>query len=337
MKEAYLYDKLGTSAITCRLCRQACGIKEGERGLCGVRENERGKLVTLVYDKVVSLNVDPIEKKPLYHFAPGSNSFSIGTVGCNYKCSFCQNYTISQMPRETGEIIGEKHTPAELVGLAVNHNCHSIAYTYTEPTVFYELARDTMEQAKDAGLLNVFVTNGYMSRAMLDDAKGLIDGANVDLKAFSENFYIQYVNAKLEGVLDSLRYMKELGIWVEVTTLVIPGLNDSHGELQAAATFIRNELGPETPWHLSRFFPMYREQEIPPTPVETVQMARQIGLNTGLYYVYTGNFEWDPGGTTWCPTCSEAVIRRAQYVIQDYSVRNGRCEHCGAAIHGVDL
>ncbi len=337
MKEAYLYEKLPNEAVRCFLCRQGCGIKNGERGLCGVRENQDGTLYTLVYDKIASINVDAIEKKPLYHFAPGSRSLSVGTVGCNYRCSFCQNYTISQLPRETGQVIGDEYTPAELVGMAVQHDCRSISYTYTEPTIFYELAKETMKEARKADLLNVFVTNGYMTREMLDDSRGLLDAANVDLKAFNEEFYKEHVNAKLEGVLDSLRYMKELGIRIEITTLVIPGLNDSRDELRSAARFIVNDLGPETPWHLSRFFPMYKEQDIPPTEVSTLQEAREIGMDEGLLYVYLGNVSWDPGSTTYCPSCSEPLIERAELAIKLNALDKGACPKCGTKIHGHEM
>lgn len=205
MKEAVLYDRLEDRAVKCHLCRHGCKIDEGKKGICGVRLNTDGTLFTLVYDKVVSTNVDPIEKKPLFHFLPGSKSFSIATVGCNFFCTFCQNYSISQMPRDRGRIIGEAYSPSEIVALAVENDCRSIAYTYTEPTIYYELARETMVEAKKSGVFNVFVTNGYMTRDMLDDAKGLIDAANVDLKAFNDRFYLHYCKARREGVIDTLR------------------------------------------------------------------------------------------------------------------------------------
>jgi pyruvate formate lyase activating enzyme len=235
MKEAVLYDRLEDRAVKCHLCRHGCKIDEGKKGLCGVRLNTDGTLFTLVYDKVVSTNVDPIEKKPLFHFLPGSKSFSIATVGCNFFCTFCQNYSISQMPRDRGRIIGEAYSPSEIVALAVANDCRSIAYTYTEPTIYYELARETMVEAKKSGIFNVFVTNGYMTRDMLDDAKGLIDAANVDLKAFNDRFYLHYCKARREGVMDTLRYMKELGVWLEVTTLLIPTLNDDPTEVRELA------------------------------------------------------------------------------------------------------
>ncbi len=255
MKEARLYEPMEDSRVHCHLCRHGCKIDDGKKGICGVRLNQGGKLYTLVYDKVISANVDPIEKKPLFHFAPATTSFSIATPGCNFRCSFCQNYTISQMPHDQDRIAGKAIPPTDIVEMAVRNRCRSISYTYTEPTIYYELARDTMREAKDCGLLNVFVTNGYMTREMLDDSKGLIDAANVDLKAFNDKFYLHYCKARREGVMDTLSYMKELGIWLEVTTLLIPTLNDDPAEIREMARFIREKLGAGTPWHISRFYP----------------------------------------------------------------------------------
>jgi len=337
MKEAVLYDKLESGKVKCYLCRHGCLIKDGNRGICSVRVNEGGKLYTLVYDKVVSANVDPIEKKPLFHFAPGSKSFSIATVGCNFQCSFCQNYSISQMPRDRGRIAGESYSPEEIASLALSNGCRSISYTYTEPTIYYELARETMVQARKLNLLNVFVTNGYMTREMLDDCKVLLDAANVDLKAFNDRFYTHYCKARRDGVMDSLRYMKELGIWVEVTTLLIPTLNDDLHEIRDMARFIRTELGAETPWHVSRFYPQYKEMSLPPTAVEALTAVRQIGLDEGLQYVYTGNVPGDTGEKTFCPGCSEVLIDRLGYRIGKYAIKDGLCPKCGHRIAGMEL
>lgn len=337
MIEAALYSKLKDSLVKCNLCRHGCTIQVGKRGLCGVRENKDGSLYSLVYDKIVSTNVDPIEKKPLFHFAPGTKSFSIATMGCNFRCSFCQNYSISQPPHETGEIVGHSMAPRSLAEMAVNLGCESIAYTYTEPTVYYEIARDTMIQAKKMGLLNCFVTNGYMSRDMLDDCRGLIDGANVDLKAFNDDFYRKYCNARLEGVLDSLKYLREIGVWLEVTTLLIPGLNDDPNEIAGLARFIKNELGPQTPWHVSRFFPRFKETGIPPTDALALRKVRQVGLDEGLYYVYTGNIPWDPGEKTFCPGCSYTLIERSGYTIEKYAIKEGQCPKCKYKVEGVEL
>ena len=337
MKEAVLYDRLDSGAVKCHLCRHGCKIVDGKKGLCGVRTNEGGTLYTLVYDRVISTNVDPIEKKPLFHFIPRSSSFSIATVGCNFRCSFCQNSSISQMPRDEGRVVGEAIPPSEIVELAVRYGCRSISYTYTEPTIFYELARETMELAKENGLLNVFVTNGYMTREMLDDSRGLMDAANVDLKAFNDHFYAHYCKARRKGVLDTLRYMKQLGIWVEVTTLLIPTLNDDPGELHELARFIHDELGPAAPWHISRFYPRYKEQALPPTAVEELRKARQIGLDEGLQYVYTGNVPGDAAEKTKCPNCSHIVVDRVGYSTRRYDIKDGACVKCGYRIEGVEM
>jgi pyruvate formate lyase activating enzyme len=337
MKEAYLYERLQSGEVKCRLCRHLCRIGDGKKGVCQVRMNHGGTLYTLVYDKVVSSNVDPVEKKPLFHVSPGSRSFSIATVGCNFRCSFCQNHSISQMPRETGRIVGDNLSPARIVAMAVRNECRSIAYTYTEPTIFYELARDTMVEATKAGLLNVFVTNGYMTRDMLDDAKGLLDAANVDLKAFNDRFYAHYVKARRRGVMDTLRYMKELGIWLEVTTLLIPTLNDDPSEIRGVARFIRNELGRETPWHVSRFFPHYRELELPPTDIEALRRVRQAGLDEGLSYVYTGNVQGKEVETTVCPGCSRTLVERSGGQLVTNDTKDGHCPTCGYRVEGVEM
>jgi len=337
MHEAMFYEKADGNRVRCGLCRFRCLIAEGSHGICAVRENRGGTLYSLVYGKAIAEHVDPIEKKPLFHVAPGSKSFSIATVGCNFQCSFCQNYSISQMPRDSGKIVGEDYSPQEIVNAAVRNGCRSVAYTYTEPTIFYELARETMVEAHKHGLINVFVTNGYMTREMLDDAVGLLDTANVDLKAFNDRFYTRYCKAKREGVLDSLRYMKQLGIWLEVTTLLIPTLNDNMDEIREMARFIRDELGKETPWHVSRFYPQYQELELPPTEVEAIRRVRQIGLDEGLEYVYSGNVPYDSGEKTYCPACSHVLIDRVGYHIAGSAIKDGNCSQCGHRVHGIEM
>jgi len=273
MKEALLYEKLDRQRVRCNLCAHRCVIAPGRKGICMVRENRDGTLYTLVYGIPLSQAVDPIEKKPLFHFYPGSLSFSIATVGCNFRCSFCQNYDISQMPRERGEILGRPATPEEIVRSAKRTGCHSIAYTYTEPTIFFEYSYDIARLAQAEQIASVYVTNGYMTREMLELFQGvtadhgpLLDAANVDLKAFRDETYRQVCGARLQPVLDSLKNMKELGVWVEVTTLVVPDMNDSVQELTDIAQFIAQELGTETPWHVSRFHPDYQMQDRGPTP-----------------------------------------------------------------------
>ncbi len=288
MKEAYLYEKMDDSRVRCFLCNHKCLIKEGTKGICGVRENHGGRLMSLVYGKVIAKRPDPIEKKPLFHFLPGSNSYSIATVGCNFKCLFCQNADISQMPSDQNRIWGEDMTPEMIVNEALASRSSTIAYTYTEPTIYFELAVDTSRLAVSKGVKNIFVSNGYMTEECLKDIYPDLHGANVDLKSFTDKFYKEQCGAKLDPVLNTLRTMKKMGIWLEVTTLLIPGLNDSGDELKGLAKFIA-DLDPNIPWHISRFHPTYRLTDIHPTPPESIHRARDIGHEAGLKYVYPGN------------------------------------------------
>ncbi|NVM20961.1 MAG: AmmeMemoRadiSam system radical SAM enzyme [Desulfobacterales bacterium] len=336
--EAYLYEKLKDKKVRCRLCNHRCIIKEGKRGTCGVRENHDGTLETLVYGRLVAQNVDPIEKKPLYHVLPATLSYSIAAVGCNFKCRFCQNADISQLPAERkGMIVGDRSSPEDVVRAAERTGSRSVAYTYTEPTVFFEFAYDTAKLAHEKGLLNVFVTNGYMSSEALHMIKPYLDAANVDLKAFNDDFYKEQCSAKRKHVMETLKLMKSLGIFVEVTTLLIPGLNDDKGELRQLASFIVGSLGPETPWHISRFHPTYKLTDRPPTPAESIYRARRIGLDAGLRYVYSGNLPGGEGEDTNCYSCGEVLIERWGYRIGKNLIKDGRCSKCGAAIDGIGL
>ncbi len=336
--EAYLYHTMGGDRVQCDLCAHACKIKAGDRGICGVRQNDNGMLKTLVYGRLIARNADPIEKKPLFHFHPGSRSYSIATVGCNFNCRFCQNADIAQMPNnQNGAIAGRAVAPEEVVADAMAKNCLSIAYTYTEPTIFFEFAYDTARMARDKGIKNVFVTNGYMSEAALDMVAPYLDAANVDLKAFSKEFYKTRCSARLEPVKATLQRMKQLGIHVEVTTLLIPGLNDDPEELGRLADFINVALGPETPWHVSRFHPTYRLTDRPPTPAKTLDKARDIGIAAGLRYVYTGNLPGQTGEKTFCFQCGRMVIDRWAFTIAQYQLDEGRCAHCGAIMDGVGM
>jgi len=337
MKEAILYEKLEDRRVRCNLCAHRCSIKEGRRGVCGVRENHEGTLYSLVYARPISMAVDPVEKKPLFHFYPGSTAFSIATLGCNFRCRFCQNADISQWPRERGTIVGEHVPPEVVVREARKHRCRSISYTYTEPTVFTEYAYDIAVLARREGIANVYVTNGYMTPEMLDHFYPYLDAANVDLKSFRDDFYKEQCGAKLQPVLDSLKKMVQQGTWVEVTTLIIPGLNDSDEELGEIARFIAQELGPDCPWHVSRFIPHYHMTDRPPTPVQTLHRARELGHEAGLRYVYEGNVPGAGGEDTHCPQCGQIVIRRYGFYVQETALREGRCTHCGAAIAGVGL
>ncbi len=336
--KAYLWEPLEDNKVKCNLCNHRCVIKDGRRGKCGVRENRSAVLNTLVYGKIIARHIDPIEKKPLFHFLPGSLSYSIATVGCNFKCLFCQNADIAQMPSDhEGMIMGDPFTPHEIVAAAQRGNCQSISYTYTEPTVFFELAYDTAKLASEKGIRNVFVTNGYMTAEALQMIKPYLDAANVDLKAFSDKYYKELCGARLAHVKKTLKLMKSLGIFVEVTTLIVPGLNDDSAELKKLAFFLLESLGPETPWHISRFHPTYKLTDRPPTPRETLIAAREIGLKAGLKYVYTGNLPGDTGENTFCYRCGEVLINRWGFQISQYLIENGQCKFCGAQIDGVGL
>jgi pyruvate formate lyase activating enzyme len=335
MKEALLYEKLSKSRVRCHLCAHRCVVPQDRLGVCRVRQNLKGTLYTLVYGRTVSQQVDPVEKKPLYHFYPGSRSYSIATPGCNFRCQWCQNWNIAHMPREQGSIVGYQASPAHIVADARATNSRSIAYTYTEPTIFFEYAYDTARLAHAAGVANIYVTNGYMTTEMLETLHPYLDAANVDLKAFRQKTYNRYSGAGLRPVLDNMKSMKRLGIWLEVTTLVIPGLNDDPVELRDVARFVSQELGAETPWHLSRFFPTYKMTERPPTPIKTLQRAQQIGLEEGLRYVYLGNAAGE--SNTACHKCGQILIRRQGYWIGENRVQNGRCPACQALVAGVGM
>jgi len=283
MKEAMLYKPWKREGyVECVLCAHRCKIASDQLGVCKVRVNRDGTLYTLVYSKAIANHIDPIEKKPLFHFLPGTYILSIATAGCNFQCAFCQNWRISQLSKRwQGEFPGEDLPPQEVVRQAVATGCSSVAYTYTEPTIFFEYAYDTAKLAHEEGLYNIFVTNGFMTVEALETIKGYLDAANVDLKSFRDESY-RKLGGKLEGVLESLKTMKRLGIWVEVTTLLVPEFNDSEEEIRDIARFISGELGPETPWHISRFHPDYKMLDSHPTPISTIQMAREIGLEEGL-------------------------------------------------------
>jgi pyruvate formate lyase activating enzyme len=336
MKEAMLYEKLSDGRVRCNLCAHRCTIADGKRGVCQVRENEGGALYTLVYGHTISQNVDPVEKKPLQHFYPGTTAYSIATPGCNFRCQWCQNASISQMVREQHTIMGSKASPEQIVAAAQRTGCRSIAYTYTEPTIFFEYSYDIARLAHEAGIANIYVTNGYMTEEMLETFASYLDAANVDLKAFRDETYRKYTGARLQPVLDSLKVMKRLSIWVEVTTLVIPTINDSEEELRDAARFVAQELDVETPWHISRFHPTYKMTNVPPTPVSTLRRAQEIGLEEGLRYVYVGNV---PGeANTLCHECGRLLIRRSGYWILENNIQaGGSCPDCGAIVAGVGM
>lgn len=336
-KEARLYSRRPDGSVDCALCAFRCHIRPGRRGICGVRENEDGILKTLVYGSLIAAHTDPIEKKPLFHFLPGTDSYSIATAGCNFRCKHCQNYEISQITREThaqGEIPGTPATPGSVVEAALRRGCRSISYTYTEPTIFFEFALDTGTRAKEEGLSNIFVTNGYMTAECLEELSGVLDAANVDVKSFSDDFYRKVCGARLAPVLESIVEMRRLGIWVEVTTLIIPGYNDSQEELREIARWIYR-TDKAMPWHISAFYPTYKLLDAPPTSAETLVRAREIGLEEGLRYVYTGNIPGLSGECTYCYSCGRLLIERRGFSVGEVLLEESKCPECNALIDGV--
>ena len=334
IREAILYEKIAGDEARCHLCNHNCRISLGYRGLCGVRENRGGVLYTLVYGAIIAENVDPIEKKPLFHVYPASRSFSIATAGCNFRCDFCQNHDISQLPRDGGNIVGRETTPADVIEKAIKSDSRTIAYTYTEPTVYFEFALDTARLAHERGVKNVFVTNGYMTAEAIETVAPYLDAANVDLKSFREEFYLHHCGAHLQPVLDSLKKMKELGIWVEVTTLLIPDLNDSAEELADIAAFVYS-LGAETPWHISRFHPQFKMTGKPHTPAATIERASKIGRQAGLKYVYVGNIPGSEGESTSCFNCGQLLIERHGFSIRNVTLHGNACPNCGTVLEGI--
>jgi pyruvate formate lyase activating enzyme len=338
LKEAVLYESLDDKKVRCNLCSWRCVIKDGDSGHCQVRKNIGGKLYSLNYHKLCSANPDPIEKKPLFHFLPGSKSFSIAAPGCNFQCVFCQNWQISQQAIIESQIDGQSIGPERIVDFALNADCKSMAYTYTEPTVFMEFAADCGTIAKQKGLANVFVSNGFMTKEAIDFASNWLDGINVDLKSFSEDYYKNLCKAKLKPVLETIDYIaNHTKIWMEVTTLVVPGQNDSDSELKQIADFLVNTCGPDIPWHVSRFYPQYKYSDSPPTPGATLQRAYDIAKAAGLRYVYIGNLPSAKAENTYCPKCQHSLIERKGYYIIKNGIKNGCCTDCGEKIAGFEL
>ncbi|OQB14234.1 MAG: pyruvate formate lyase-activating enzyme 1 [Candidatus Omnitrophica bacterium ADurb.Bin205] len=334
MREALFYEKSVDKTVYCHLCAHECIIKNNKFGICGVRVNSKGTLFTYSYGNAIAVNVDPIEKKPLYHFLSGSESLSMASAGCNFRCSFCQNWEISQSQSQGSiSLVEDEFSPEDIVEEALRNNCRSISYTYTEPTIFFEYAYDTSRLAKSRSLRNVFITNGYMSGDCLKEISSYLDAANVDLKFFREDSYRKYCAASLSPVLETIRLMKELGIWVEITTLVIPGINDSEGELRELAGFISG-LDKNIPWHLSRFHPDYKLKNYPLTPEATLKEALRIGRESGLKFVYAGNvYGW--GSDTICPSCEKPLIKRDGFKVKEYNINMGKCSYCQSTIPGV--
>ena len=345
--------------VVCTLCPHLCKLKDGQLGACGVRVAHDSKLFTVVYDRVIARHIDPIEKKPLFHFYPGSTAYSISTVGCNLRCSFCQNWDISQWPKEhlprkfewetddrdeslcpklaaAQELPGESVTPELIVEAALASGAKTVAYTYTEPTIFFELVHDTAKLAKERGLRNILVSNGFTSEAPLRKWAEVIDGVNVDLKFFKDESYRKISRCSLQPILDSIRLYHELGVWLEVTTLVIPGVNDSDEELRQIAEYVAS-VGVDIPWHISQFYPAWKMNDVPVTPHETLRRAGKIGRGAGLRYVYEGNVPGGGGESTRCYRCGELLVDRYGYVIRANRIVDGACPDCGAEIDGVGM
>jgi pyruvate formate lyase activating enzyme len=331
---AEYWHRLDDGRIQCDLCPRACRLRDGQRGFCFVRAREGEEMVLPGYGRSSGICVDPIEKKPLHHFLPGSAVLSFGTIGCNLNCRFCQNWSISKSDRL--EHLTETAAPEEIAAVAERLGCAGVAFTYNEPAVFLEYALATAEACRAHGLATVAVSAGYLCERPRRDLFAHLDAANIDLKALDDDFYRRYCGGRLQPVLETLEYAaKETDVWLEVTNLVIPGLNDSDGDVDRLSAWMVDRLGRDVPLHLSAFHPDHRLLDRPPTPLETLRRARTIALENGLRHVYTGNVRDPEGATTFCPSCARPVIERRGYRIESYRLdREGLCEHCGEPIAG---
>jgi len=331
--EAQFYEKLPNKKTRCKLCPRECVIDDRERGYCGVRENRGGSYYTLVHSRVCAAHIDPIEKKPFFHFYPGTLAFSVATAGCNVNCKFCQNWDISQSRPE--QVRNTYLPPKDLASLAQQNRCPSIAYTYSEPVVFYEYMRDAADAGHALGIKSVVVTGGYIQQDPLKKLCQGVDAIKVDLKAFSEKYFKEVVNGELKPVLEALVTMRKLGMWSEIVYLVVPTLNDSDAEFRALAQWVKSNLGVEVPLHFSRFYPQYLLKNLPPTPLETLERAKAIADAEGIHYVYLGNIPGHPAESTYCPKCRRVVIGRIGFTVTEMHLRKGKCEYCQQAIAGV--
>ena len=335
---AWLSKKLKNGKVMCEACSQACVLNEGEYGICSVRQVENGELKLLVYGLAAAVNVDSVEKKPMFHFLPTSTAFSVGTIGCNFSCKFCQNYEISQYPKEHNrEIIGHKLSPERIVELAIENGCDSVAYTYNEPIVFFEYTYDTAKLAHEKGLKNIYVTSGYETHKAIDLLDPYIDGMNIDIKSFSNDFYKEICGAKLKPVLDTVKYAHNKGIWIEVTTLLIQGKNDSDEEIRSIARFLA-DIDTSIPWHLSAFHPMYKMLDIPRTPASTLHRAYRIAQEEGLKYIFVGNLDDEDYESSYCPKCKKRVIDRHGHIgefVTNALDESGTCPYCSYKLEGV--
>ncbi|MEA3560302.1 MAG: AmmeMemoRadiSam system radical SAM enzyme [Candidatus Omnitrophota bacterium] len=332
LQEASYWQELPEDRVRCELCPNRCILKDGEHGLCTVRQNKGGKLYTLVYGKPCAVHIDPIEKKPFFHVAPSSKAFSIATAGCNLRCIFCQNWQISQAkPEETRHY---NLPPVKLIEAVIKNKCRIITYTYTEPTVFYEYMLDTAKLARAQGLFNTMHTCGYINPEPLRELCRYMDAVNIDLKGFNENFYSKMSAGRLAPVLDSLKIVKQAGVWLEITNLIIPKANDDPESIRRMCEWIKENLGKDTPLHFSRFHPQFKLRNLPPTPIEVLEKAREIALDAGLEYVYIGNVPGNPAENTYCPKCEKLLVRRVGYVVSENNIVDNKCKFCGYGIAG---
>jgi pyruvate formate lyase activating enzyme len=336
-KEASLYKKFPKNFVRCLNCAHYCEIKPELSGLCGVRKNLNGTLFALNYGLAASVALDPIEKKPLYHFLPGSTTLSIAAAGCNFSCLNCQNFEISQNPKKENDIPGQRLDPKEIIKIAKSLGAPSISYTYVEPTIFSEYALDIMKLAKKNGLKNIWVTNGFLSREVFEMVSPYLDAANVDIKGFTDDFYKKNCNGRLEPVLETCERIKDKDIWLEITTLIIPTQNDSPFVLEDIAEFIAKDLGSDVPWHIARFCGLisWKLKTLPETPAKTLKTAHDIGKKAGLDYVYTGNIASLSYENTLCPACGTLCVERENYIVDRYD-KNGCCPACGKNLNITD-
>ncbi len=330
--EAMFYEKLPAKKVRCLLCPNECRVADGQRGDCGVRENRAGVLHTLVYGQPCAVHVDPIEKKPLFHYLPGSQAYSLATAGCNFNCRFCQNWEISQ--RRPEQVRAITLPPEAVIRQARNLDCPVIAHTYGEPVVFYEYMRACAALGKEKGIPNVMISNGFIQKKPLQELCHLLGAVKIDLKAFTEDFYREQCGGELQPVLDTLLTLRSENIWFEIVVLLIPGLNDGRSEIERMCRWMRRELGPDVPLHFSRFTPSYMMKNIPPTPPETLHMARKIAQNAGITFCYIGNLLSD-AGNTYCPGCGKLLIRRLLYSVEKPGLQGNRCKFCQTVIPGV--
>lgn len=331
--EAWYYKKLPDREIECVLCPRFCKLGNKERGYCGVRENKEGVYYTLVYGKACAIHVDPIEKKPFFHYLPSSLALSLAAAGCNVNCKFCQNWEISQVRAEQAQNVDLPPTSA--VAYAQKYHCPVIAYTYTEPVVFYEYMYDTSVEARKKGIKNVVVTGGHINPEPLENLTKVVDAIKIDLKAFSQDFYTSYVRGTIEPVLEAIKIVSKSNVWLEIVYLVIPTLNDQPAEIRRMSEWIMKEIGPDVPLHFSRFFPNYLVKNLPFTPTSTLERARNIAMKEGLHYVYIGNIPGHQAENTICPKCKNTIIQRFGYKIIKNDVRKGKCNTCDNPIPGI--